>query len=183
MKIFISGPVSGTTDYMERFGNAQKYLESLGHSVINPMLVTSNLPEDTTQREYLSLDLIMLCMCDAVYMLKGYAKSRGALAELNTAKSVGCKIFYEARTDEVPSVVVNTLGWIPFSERKPKENECVNGAPKCYLIQDVSGEMYVAHHTNNGWVPTNSRLAFVSDDVVVAWMNIPEPWVRIHSWE
>ncbi len=96
MKIFISGPVTGTTDYMERFSNAQKYLESLGHSVINPVLVTSNLPEDTTRKEYLSLDLTMLCMCDAIYMLCGYGGSKGALAELAAAKSVGCKIFHEA---------------------------------------------------------------------------------------
>lgn len=174
MKIFISGPVSGTTDYMERFGNAQKYLESLGHSVINPVLVTSNLPEDTTQKENLSLDLTMLCMCDAIYMLKGYGKSKGALAELATAKSIGCEIFYEARTGEVPSVAPFPK-WIFCKNRLPKPNELAGTVPKYYLVQTVPGDMYVARYTNNGWVPTNSRFALASDNIVVAWMNIPEP--------
>lgn len=117
MKIFISGPVSGTTDYMERFGNAQKYLESLGHSVVNPVLVTSNLPEDTTQKEYLSLDLTMLCMCDAIYMLKRYEESKGALAELATAKSIGCEIFYETSLED------STLECIPCKDSRGGSNE------------------------------------------------------------
>ena len=180
MKIFISGPVSGTTDYMERFGNAQKYLESLGHSVINPVLVTSNLPEDTTQKEYMSLDLTMLFMCDAIYMLNGYGKSKGALAELATAKSIGCEIFYEeARTGEVPPVVVNTLGWIACKNRMPKPNNHTGALSKYYLIQDVYGDVNVARYTTSGWIPAHSRLALASDDVVVAWMNIPDSSVRI----
>ena len=46
MKVYISGPITGTTDYMERFSEAQKHIESLGYSVINPALVNS-----TTRRE------------------------------------------------------------------------------------------------------------------------------------
>ena len=177
MKIFISGPVSGITDYMERFDKAQKYLESLGHSVINPVLVTSNLPEDTTQREYLSLDLIMLCMCDAIYMLNGYGESRGALAELNTAKSVGCEIFYEAKVlGEVPSVV-HTQEWVRCKDRMPKPNNHTGNLSKYYLIQGVCGDMCIARYTSNGWIPTNSSYTIASEDTVVAWMELPKPYL------
>lgn len=176
MKIFISGPVSGTTDYIERFGNAQKYLESLGHSVVNPVLVTSNLPEDTTQKEYLSLDLTMLRMCDAIYMLKGYMKSRGALAELATAKSIGCEIFYEARTDEVPSVV-HTQQWVHCKDRMPKLNNHTGNLNKYYLIQNVCGDICIARYTTSGWLPTNSSHTIASEDAVVAWMELPKPYL------
>ena len=179
MKVYISGPMTGTTDYMERFSKAQKYLESLGHSVINPALVTSNLPEDTTQKEYLSLDLTMLRMCDAIYMLNGYENSKGALAELHTAKAIGCEIFYEARTGEVPSVVVSTLGWIPCKVRMPKPNNHTGNLSKYYLIQNICGDMGIARYTTSGWIPAHSRFALASDDVVVAWMSIPDPSVRI----
>lgn len=178
MKIFISGPVTGTTDYMERFGNAQKYLESLGHSAINPVLVTSNLPEDTTQKEYLSLDLTMLCMCDAIYMLKGYGESKGALAELATAKSIGCEIFYEVVTAMVPPVV-RTQEWIACKDRLPKPNDHIGNLSKYYLIQDIYGDMHIARYTTSGWIPVHGHLVLVSDDVVVAWMNLPDPFVCI----
>lgn len=176
MKIFISGPVSGTTDYMERFGNAQKYLESLGHSVVNPVLVTSNLPEDTTQKEYLSLDLTMLCMCDAIYMLKRYEESKGALAELATAKSIGCEIFYEARTGEVPSVV-HTQEWVRCKDRMPKPNNHTGSLSKYYLIQNVCGDVCIARYTTSGWIPINSSHALASEDAVVAWMELPKPYL------
>ncbi len=47
MKLYISGPITGTDDYMERFAAAQKELEEEGWTVINPALVNSNLPKDT----------------------------------------------------------------------------------------------------------------------------------------
>lgn len=95
MKVYISGPITGTKDYMERFSKAQKYLESKGYSVINPALVNSNLPKDTTYGEYMTMSLTMLTMCDTIYLLKGYEDSEGALIELNSAKLFGCKILYE----------------------------------------------------------------------------------------
>lgn len=95
MKVYISGPITGTKDYMERFSKAQKYLESKGCSVINPALVNSNLPKDTTYGEYMTMSLDMLVMCDAIYLLNGYEDSKGALIELNTAKRLGRKILYE----------------------------------------------------------------------------------------
>lgn len=39
MKLYISGPITGTDDYMERFAAAQKELEEEGWSVVNPALV------------------------------------------------------------------------------------------------------------------------------------------------
>ena len=36
MKIYISGAISGTKDYMERFARAEKELTEKGWSVVNP---------------------------------------------------------------------------------------------------------------------------------------------------
>ena len=95
MKVYISGPITGTKDYMERFSKAQKYLESLGCSVVNPALVNSNIPKDTTYEGYMRMRLCMLTLCDTIYLLKGYEDSKDALMELNNAKLFGCKILYE----------------------------------------------------------------------------------------
>ena len=95
MKIYISGPITGTTDYMERFAEAQKYLESLGCSVVNPALVNSNLPEDTSYADYMKMSFCMLDMCDHIYMLRGYEKSMGAQMELCRAKVLGLRVLTE----------------------------------------------------------------------------------------
>lgn len=96
MKVYISGPISGTTDYMGRFAEAQKYLESRGYSVVNPALVNSNLPEDTSYDDYMKMSFCMLDMCNAIYMLKNYTDSNGALLELERAKINSYCILYEA---------------------------------------------------------------------------------------
>ena len=52
MKIYISGAITGTDDYMERFAKAEKELTEQGYSVINPAKVNAQLPEDTSYEEY-----------------------------------------------------------------------------------------------------------------------------------
>ena len=95
MKIYISGPITGTSDYMERFNNAQKYLESKGHSVVNPALVNSNLPKDTSYDDYMKMSFCMLDMCDAIYMLNGYDKSAGSKLELARARKLHIDVYRE----------------------------------------------------------------------------------------
>ena len=48
MKIYISGAITGTDDYMERFEKAEKELAEKGYSVVNPAKVNAQLPEDTS---------------------------------------------------------------------------------------------------------------------------------------
>ncbi len=84
-RIYLSGPITGTDDYMERFAKAQKKLEEEGYSVINPALVNSNMPEDTTYEEYMCMSFTMLDMCDVIYMLKNWKESCGANREYGYA--------------------------------------------------------------------------------------------------
>ena len=97
MKIYISGSITGTDDFMERFSIAQKKLERDGHDVVNPALVNSNLPKSTTYSEYMDMSICMLKMCDAIYLLEGWKSSRGANLELIFAMLNNKKILYEVK--------------------------------------------------------------------------------------
>lgn len=95
MKIYISGKITGTTDYMERFAAAEEKLVAEGHTPINPAKVNSNLPEGTTWAEYMDVSLVLLGMCTAIYMLKGWEDSRGARVEFNEATKRGYTVYLE----------------------------------------------------------------------------------------
>ena len=97
MKIYISGSITGTHDFMERFSIAQKKLERDEHDVVNPALVNSNLPKSTTYSEYMDMSICMLKMCDAIYLLDGWKSSRGANLEIIFAMLNDKKILYEVK--------------------------------------------------------------------------------------
>ena len=97
MRVYLSGAITGTDDYMERFAKAQMLLQNEGYSVINPALVNSNMPSDTTYEEYMKMSFTMLSMCDAIYMLEGWQKSCGANREYGYAYANNMNIILEGQ--------------------------------------------------------------------------------------
>lgn len=82
------------------------------------------------------------------------------------------------RFDKANQIIHDALsaeaGWIPCSERLPKENEYVGDVCKYYLIQDEYGDMHVTHLSSRGWETIESVKALGCD--VVAWMPLPKPY-------
>ena len=95
MKIYISGAITGTDDYMERFAKAEKELTEKGYSVVNPAKVNAQLPEDTDYEDYMRMSFCMLDMCESIYMMNGWNKSCGANRELGYAMEKDKIIMYE----------------------------------------------------------------------------------------
>lgn len=94
-RVYISGAITGTTDYLQRFAKAEEELTKQGFSVINPAKVNAQMPGDTTYEEYMQMSFTMLDMCDYIYMLKGWNTSRGANRELGYALGKSKNIMYE----------------------------------------------------------------------------------------
>ena len=70
MRIYISGPITNALDYKEKFARAEQNLKSEypNAEIINPT-VLDKLPLEYD--EYMKLDLMLLDMCDAIYMMNG----------------------------------------------------------------------------------------------------------------
>lgn len=96
MKVYISGAITGTSDYMARFAAAEKHLTSMGHKVFNPARINSQLPDGTSYEEYMSVSLCLLDLCSAIYMLDGWNESRGANREYGYAVAKGKILMFQA---------------------------------------------------------------------------------------
>ena len=89
-RVYLSGPITGTNDYMEKFAQAEAALTAAGYAVINPARICQPLMDAAfTWQEYLDLDLYLLSRCTKICMLPGWEKSRGARMELAYAAEHG----------------------------------------------------------------------------------------------
>ena len=96
MKVYISGPITGKENYMERFRDAQKHLEEKGLAVVNPAFTNATLPaQETSYEDYMKISFTLLDICDAIYMLEGWQWSRGARRELRRAKKAEKIVWYQ----------------------------------------------------------------------------------------
>lgn len=95
MRIYISGPITGTSDYMERFRKAEEKLTAEGHTVYNPAKVNAGMPKQTMREEYMKVAMTILEMADAIYLLKDWWRSYGANREYGYALAKGYVIMEE----------------------------------------------------------------------------------------
>ncbi|WP_286154627.1 DUF4406 domain-containing protein [Thomasclavelia cocleata] len=90
MKVYIAGAISKNENYLEQFDEAEKSILKAGDIPLNPV---KHFGFD--YKDYIDMGLCELMRCDAVYMLKGYEESEGALLELKYAQTVGMEIIYQ----------------------------------------------------------------------------------------
>lgn len=95
MKIYISGPITGTNDHEERFERAEKALKKEGHIVINPEKILRGMPDETKHKEYMKVALSLLDLCEGVYFLEGWQESQGCGIEFEYAYEHKMAIFFE----------------------------------------------------------------------------------------
>lgn len=94
MRIYISGKMTGLNkeEYRGKFKKAQKYLIKAGHKPINPARLDVY---ELNYKDFLTIDLILLKSCEAIYMLDNWKESSGAKWELAEANKLGLKVLYE----------------------------------------------------------------------------------------
>lgn len=102
MKIYISGAVTGTDDYLERFARAEEQLKAQGFEVVNPAKINALLPRSTSYGKYMDMSRLMLSFCRSIYMLNDWQNSRGAKQEFAWSVMDEKKIYFEK--DGLPEV-------------------------------------------------------------------------------
>jgi len=107
MNIYIAGPMTGLKDFnFPAFFAAEAQFNELGHTCFNPAQM--DIDADGVDRtgmngdehvpnikEIARRDVDAVFECDMVYMLKGWERSNGALAEHRLAVWLGLDITYQ----------------------------------------------------------------------------------------
>lgn len=98
VKIYLSGPITGVPDFEDRFFVPEIMLGDMGYVVINPAI----LPLGLKPADYMRISLAELEAADAVALLPGWERSRGAQIEVLSALYAGKKIFTYSDSSGLP---------------------------------------------------------------------------------
>ena len=91
MKVYLSGKITGDSNYRQKFNTMTEELLSYGYVVFNPAV----LPDGFEYSDYMALDLLILSRCDAIFLLRDWKNSPGARLEYKEAKRLGLQVLTE----------------------------------------------------------------------------------------
>lgn len=99
MKIYISGPITGNEKFREQFNRAEEIIKGTGNEAINP---ASGSDWGLSWSMYMQLAKAIIDSgdVDAIYMLRGWDRSRGASRERFWAAARGIPVIYQDAKDE-----------------------------------------------------------------------------------
>ena len=94
MRLYVSGPITGLPKLNKPvFASAATRLRGAGHTVINPHEIGAPSEQMLPWESYLRADLVaMLTGADALALLSGWERSRGAALEHHVATALGWEV-------------------------------------------------------------------------------------------
>lgn len=91
--LYVSGRITGTQDYPQRFAVGCEEVRAMGYVAVSP-LVNGSDPA-LSWHEYMKRDIRTLLACDGVYLLRGWQDSRGARLEKLIADGLDMLVVYQ----------------------------------------------------------------------------------------
>lgn len=108
MRIYICGPMTGLPEHnYPAFAAATGALVDAGYDVSSPHEIVITKPHgEPTWHDYMRAAVRMLTHCDAIAVLPGWERSRGALVEIDLASALGMPVHEVAHwVEKAPRVV------------------------------------------------------------------------------
>ena len=91
MKVYLSGMITGDSNYRQKFKAMAEELLSYGYVVFNPAVLRDGFDYE----DYMDFDLLILSRCDAIFLMRDWKNSPGAKRECEEAKRLGLQILTE----------------------------------------------------------------------------------------
>lgn len=92
-RVYIAGPMMGIPDYnVQAFNEAANLLKRQGFLVENP--ADHGIVPGAVWEDYMAYDLNRLGLCGCIYMLPGWASSRGATVEWRLAAMLKMRVLF-----------------------------------------------------------------------------------------
>lgn len=103
MRIYLAGPMTGYPDHnFAAFDAAADSLARRGHMVFSPAAIARQIRAryegsaiEIKMSEYAKAYLDAIFLCEAMYMLRGWERSMGAMAEHAVARWISMRIIYQ----------------------------------------------------------------------------------------
>jgi len=94
--VYITGPMTGLPEFnLPAFRAAKTRLVALGFDILSPSDLADTEGTDKPRVFYMRRDLEMLMQADAIFLLEGWSRSKGALLEFNVAQELGLLVIKE----------------------------------------------------------------------------------------
>lgn len=100
MRVYIAGPIAGNPDYMEQFAEAEAMLKDKSDDIFNPAKEMEKMAHWLNVVEIYHVCCYVAGRCDAIVMLPGWRKSKGAWLEITSAFIAGAEMM-ELRDGEL----------------------------------------------------------------------------------
>lgn len=149
MIVYIAGPMSGIDNYNRpAFFAAARQLAEAGHVPINP----ATLPTTLDDKTYMPICTSMIDGADAIYLLDGWERSGGAMAEFAYARRQGKQIVTQASLlgsraalpDRNRDIREAFMGNMPETCRQPEEIEGIDPATKQKIAEMFGQSVRIA---------------------------------------
>jgi hypothetical protein len=92
-KCYISGAITDSKGYKEKFAKAEKEVKAMGMIPVNPVVLPHK--HDMSWQSYMKEAIKAMLECDCVYMLRDCIQSKGAMIEFDLAKHLYMEIHYQ----------------------------------------------------------------------------------------
>lgn len=149
MIVYIAGPMSGIDNYNRpAFFAAARQLAEAGHVPINP----ATLPTTLDDKTYMPICTSMIDGADAIYLLDGWERSGGAMAEFAYARRQGKQIVTQASLlgnraalpDRNRDIREAFMGNMPETCRQPEEIEGIDPETKQKIAEMFGQSVRIA---------------------------------------